>query len=123
MLRVKAVQNQEEYQKRKVVKAMNKHVETAIIDADKVDGLMYAYEHTYLDFDVGPDEEELMSRAENTFYLLWDAMNAVRRDLKVIQDDAVVMNAVDEAASVDELRNQIIHLREENEHLKEQITG
>lgn len=73
---------------------MNRNLEKAKFDIEKVDSLMYAIENTYLSIDTLPEEREKADRAVNAFYALWDAIRAVEDDIDRLQGDDVVVDAI-----------------------------
>lgn len=73
---------------------MNKHLDKAILDIDKVDALMYAFEHTFLDFTCLGEEQKKYDRGTAAFYALWDAINTVAQDLEKLAGDELVVDAI-----------------------------
>ena len=66
---------------------MNLNPNKLIDDIAKVDAIMYAIETTYLEIDVVPEARKQHSRAVSAFYVLWDAIHQVEKDLNTMSDD------------------------------------
>lgn len=73
---------------------MNKNLNEAIFDIAKVDALLAAYENTYLNFDIMPEEQERANRAEYAFHAVWDAVRKVADDLECLAGDERVVDAI-----------------------------
>ena len=73
---------------------MNKNIENAILDLDKVDGIMYAIENSYLDIEVSPESMNHFNHGVSTFYALWDAIHKVAEDLERLSSDEMVVDAI-----------------------------
>lgn len=66
---------------------MNLNLNKVIDDIAKVDAIMYAIETTYLEIDVVPEARKQHSRGVSAFYVLWDAIHQVEKDLNVMSGD------------------------------------
>lgn len=66
---------------------MNLNLNKVIDDIAKVDAIMYAIETTYLEIDVVPEARKQHSRGVSTFYVLWDAIHQVEKDIDAMQGD------------------------------------
>lgn len=73
---------------------LNKNLENAMYDIEKVDGLMYAIETSFLDIEVKDHEFKRAEAGINTFYALWDAVKKVRKDIDKLKDDEKVVDAI-----------------------------
>lgn len=76
-------------------KEMNRNVERAQLDIEKVDAVMKAIENTYLDFEVVPDETEKYDSAVTAFYALWDLVGQVREDINRLTKDLRIIDVVE----------------------------
>ena len=85
---------------------MNRNLQKAIFDIGKVDAIMYAIEHTYIDDP--DDDQEAKNRAAYAFYALWDSIKALSEDLDRLAADGKVVDAV---YAVKEARRQICTLK------------
>ncbi len=74
---------------------MNKNVERAQLDIEKVDAVMKAIENTYLDLEVVPDEAEKYDNAVTAFYALWDLLGQVREDINRLTKDLRIIDVVE----------------------------
>lgn len=74
---------------------MNKNVERAQLDIEKVDAVMKAIENTYLDLEVVPDEAEKYDNAVTAFYVLWDLLGQVREDINRLTKDLRIIDVVE----------------------------
>lgn len=73
---------------------MNTNIEKAIVDLQKVDGIMYAIENSCLDLDVMPESQKQLSYGVGAFYSLWDAIHKVAEDLEKLSCDEMVVDAI-----------------------------
>ena len=73
---------------------MNKNLNEALFDIDKVESLMYAFEFTYLTIETIPEEYEKAERGVNAFYALWDLVRKVKDDLERLAEDETVIDAI-----------------------------
>ena len=73
---------------------MNKNLEKAMLDIEKVDAIMYAIEAAYLDIEFVPEERERAERAMNTFYALRDEVRRVADDIDRLCGDETVVDAI-----------------------------
>lgn len=76
-------------------KEMNRNVERAQLDIEKVDAIMKAIENTYLDLEVVPDEAEKYDSAVTAFYALWDLVGQVREDINRLTKDLRIIDVVE----------------------------
>ena len=76
-------------------KEMNRNVERAQLDIEKVDAVMKAIENTYLDLEVVPDEAEKYDSAVTAFYALWDLVGQVREDINRLTKDLRIIDVVE----------------------------
>lgn len=79
---------------------MNRHLSRAIQQIEKVEALMYAYEKTYLDQEVEPEERAKADLAISTFYAIWDYIKEVAGDLVLLEGDCRVVDAIYAAEDV-----------------------
>ena len=79
---------------------MNRHLSRAIQQIEKVEALMYAYEKTYLDLEVEPEERAKADLAISTFYAIWDYIKEVAGDLELLEGDCRVVDAIYAAEDV-----------------------
>ncbi len=77
---------------------MNRNVERAQLDIEKVGAVMRAIENTYLDFEVSPDEVERFNDAVTSFYALWDLVHQVEQDIDRLAKDLRIVDVVEAAA-------------------------
>lgn len=77
---------------------MNRNVERAQLDIEKVGAVMRAIENTYLDFEVSPDEVERFNDAVTLFYALWDLVHQVEQDIDRLAKDLRIVDVVEAAA-------------------------
>lgn len=73
---------------------MNKNLNEALFDIGKVDALMYAFEHTYLDIETVPEEYERADAGVNAFYAIWDAVKKLKEDIERLVGDDQVVDAI-----------------------------
>lgn len=73
---------------------MNQHLSRAIQQIEKVEAIMYAYEKAYLDLEVEPEEQWKADHAISTFYALWDYIKEIAEDLKLLEGDCRVVDAI-----------------------------
>lgn len=73
---------------------MNRNINKALFDIEKVNAIMYAIESAYLTIEVVPEELEKADKAVYSFYALWDCIRAVQEDLERIQGDESVVDAI-----------------------------
>ncbi len=73
---------------------MNRNLERATEDLRKMEALMVAYEHTYLDVEPGEDSFELNENRQYAFYALWDAARKVGEDLDRLAADTRIIDVV-----------------------------
>ena len=73
---------------------MNKNLNEAINAVEKADALMYAIESCCLTFDILPDEMERANRGVQTFYALWDAVQAAREALDRLEGERKVVDVI-----------------------------
>ena len=74
---------------------MNKNVERAQLDIEKVEAVMKAIDNTYLDLNVVPDEAEKYDNAVTAFYALWDFLGQVREDINRLTKDLRIIDVVE----------------------------
>lgn len=73
---------------------MNRNLEKAVFDIEKVDALMYAIESSFLDIEVMPEEREKADKAAFAFYTLWDSIRTVAGDIDRLAGDESVVDAI-----------------------------
>lgn len=73
---------------------MNKNLSNARLGIEKVEGIMYAIESTYLTIDVVPEQLDKADKAVNTFYALWDCIRNVKDDLEKLSGDERVVDVI-----------------------------
>ena len=86
---------------------MNRHLSRAIQQIEKVEALMFAYEKTYLDLDVEPEERAKADLAISTFYVIWDYIKEMSEDLKLLEGDCRVVDAIYAAEDVRRCRSTL----------------
>lgn len=74
---------------------MNRNVERAMLDIGKVEALMRAFENTYLDLNVSPDDYEVYNDGVLAFYALWDSIKKVGADIGRLEMDARIIDVVE----------------------------
>ena len=73
---------------------MNKNLDKALLDIEKVNALMYAIESAYLTIEVIPEELERADKATHAFYALWDCIRTLQIDIELLQGDETVVDAI-----------------------------
>ncbi len=73
---------------------MNRNLEKAAQDIEKVEALMYAIESAFLDIETTPEEFERAEKAVNAFYALWDSIHRVGDDINRLLEDETVVDAI-----------------------------
>lgn len=73
---------------------MNRNLEKARFDIEKVDAIMSAMESAYLTIEVVPEERGRADQATNAFYALWDAIRLVADDIDRLCGDESVVDAI-----------------------------
>ena len=68
-------------------------VKTAL-DVQKVKGLLYAMEQAYLEIDPAPEYRDAAELAVSTFYALQDAVVMIERDVRELEEDSRVVDAI-----------------------------
>lgn len=63
---------------------MNKELQAIIEDGRKLNALMAAHEHTYLDCE-GKDDFEFQENRTYFFYAVWDAVKKLQADIDQIK--------------------------------------
>ena len=63
---------------------MNKTLDDAMLDIEKAKAVMYAYEKTYLDLEVAPEEREKADFAISMFYVLRDIIDELADKLELL---------------------------------------
>ena len=86
---------------------MNRHLSRAIQQMEKAEALMYAYEKTYLDIEVEPEERAKADMAISTFYAIWDYIREVAADLELLEGDCRVVDAIYAAEDVRRRRSTL----------------
>lgn len=69
---------------------MNKTLDDAMLDIEKAKAVMYAYEKTYLDLEVAPEEREKADFAISMFYVLRDIIDELADKLELLSGDCRV---------------------------------
>lgn len=73
---------------------MNKNLNKALFDVEKVNAVMHAIEATYLTIEVVPEELERADKAVHAFYALWDCIKTVQNDIENLAGDETVVDAI-----------------------------
>ena len=73
---------------------MNKNLQKALFDIEKVIAIMDAIEAAYLTIEVVPEELERANKAVNAFYALTDLVEEVQNDLENLAWDESVIDAI-----------------------------
>ena len=73
---------------------MNKNIERAVSDINKVEALMFAIENSCLDLEVIPQSKTKYEQGVGVFYALWDAIRKVETDLERLSGDEMVVDAI-----------------------------
>ena len=73
---------------------MNKTLDDAMLDIEKAKAVMYAYEKTYLDLEVAPEEREKADLAISMFYVLRDIIDELADKLELLSGDCRVVDAI-----------------------------
>lgn len=73
---------------------MNRNLEKAVFDIEKVEALMYAIESSFLGIEVMPEEREKADKAIYAFYALWDSIKIVAKDIDRLAGDEKVVDAI-----------------------------
>lgn len=64
---------------------MNMNLIDAISNAEKIDALMYAIEHSFLDIEVAPSDANKANYAVNVFYSMWDIVKNLSANLEQLE--------------------------------------
>jgi len=64
---------------------MSDKINKALFDIGKINGLMYAFENTYLDIRTIPEDNEKGANMEYAFYAITDAMKTLNEDLEDLE--------------------------------------
>ena len=73
---------------------MNKNLENAIFDMEKVNGLMHVIESSLTTLEVAPEVFDQYTSSTYAFYALWDSIEKVREDLDKLRGDAKVVDVI-----------------------------
>lgn len=73
---------------------MNRHLNEAIFDTEKVKAIMLSVENSYLDIEVEPHERKRADMAVAMFYVLQDAVDRLSADLEKLEGDCRVVDAI-----------------------------
>ncbi len=73
---------------------MNRHLNEAIFDTEKVKAIMLSVENSYLDIEVEPHERKRADMAVAMFYVLQDAVDRLSADLAKLEGDCRVVDAI-----------------------------
>lgn len=90
---------------------MNRNLNEAILDVGKAKAIMFAFEKTYLDLEVEPEEREKADLAISAFYALWDVIDRVAADLELLEGDCQVVDAI---YAVNDVRRRTSTLKTED---------
>lgn len=73
---------------------MNRHLNEAIFDTEKVKAIMLSVENSYLDIEVEPHERKRADMAVAMFYVLQDAVDRLSDNLAKLEGDCRVVDAI-----------------------------
>lgn len=73
---------------------MNRHLNEAIFDTEKVKAIMLSVENSYLDIEAEPHERKRADMAVAMFYVLQDAVDRLSADLEKLEGDCRVVDAI-----------------------------
>lgn len=73
---------------------MNKNLNEAILNTEKVRAILYSVENSYLDIEVEPHERKRADMAVAMFYVLQDAVDKLSIDLAKLEGDCRVVDAI-----------------------------
>lgn len=73
---------------------MNRNLNEAIFDTEKVKAILCSVENSYLDIEVEPQERERANMAVAMFYVLKDAVDRLSVDLAKLEGDCRVVDAI-----------------------------
>lgn len=73
---------------------MNRHLNAAILNTEKVKAILLSVENSYLDIEVEPHERGRADMAVAMFYVLKDAVDRLSEDLTQLEGDCRVVDAI-----------------------------
>lgn len=73
---------------------MNTVLNEAMLDIEKAKAVMFAYERTYLDLEVEPEDREKADLAISMFYVLRDIIEGLSDKLDRLDGDCRVVDAI-----------------------------
>lgn len=73
---------------------MNTVLNEAMLDIEKAKAVMFAYERTYLDLEVEPEDREKADLAISMFYVLQDIIEGLSDKLDRLDGDCRVVDAI-----------------------------
>ena len=83
---------------------MNRHLNNAGIEVEKIKAILHAIEECYLDLNVEPDDHERADMAVAMFYVLKDSTDRLFEELELLEGDSRVVDAI---YAANEVRHQI----------------
>jgi hypothetical protein len=73
---------------------MNRHLNKAFFELEKIKSILYATETCYLDICADPEDSDRANKAVAMHYVLQDAVDRLSDELNKLEDDSRVVDAI-----------------------------